>query len=89
MNPLSEVRNCRQVRGEPRRRWFGSEQMDLIVWCDDTGAPIGFQLCYDLARQSFSEHSQSLALLSGQVPAEISTFVTERLQLPGIPPPKA
>jgi len=50
MNPLREVRDCRQVRGEPRRRWFGSDQMDLIVWCDEAGAPLGFQLCYDLGR---------------------------------------
>ncbi len=48
MNPLREVRDCRQVQGEPRRRWFGSDQLDLIVWCDEAGAPVGFQLCYDL-----------------------------------------
>ena len=48
MNPLREVRDCRQVPGEPRRRWFGSDQLDLIVWCNEAGAPIGFQLCYDL-----------------------------------------
>jgi hypothetical protein len=129
MNPLSEVRDCRQVRGEPRRRWFGSEQMDLIVWCDDGGVPIGFQLCYDLDRTEreltwkpatgfqhnfvddgesrgplrpkgspvlvpdgaidFARLSQLFAQASGQIPAEISTFVAARLQLPGVPPPKA
>jgi len=51
MRPLQEAKDCRQVRGEPRRRWFGSDQMDLIVWCDDAGAPIGFQLCYDVGRK--------------------------------------
>jgi len=51
MRALKEMQDCRQVRGEPRRRWFGSDQMDLIVWCDDQGAPIGFQLCYDVGRK--------------------------------------
>ncbi len=51
MRALTEAKDCRQVRGEPRRRWFGSDQMDLIVWCDDAGAPIGFQLCYDVGRK--------------------------------------
>ncbi len=51
MRPLKEVQECRQVRGEPCRRWFDSDQMDLIVWCNDAGAPIGFQLCYDVGRK--------------------------------------
>ena len=37
----------RQVRGEPRRRWFASDRCDLIVWLDDGGLPHGFQFCYD------------------------------------------
>ena len=44
----------RQASGEPRRRWFASNDLDLIVWCDDSGSPIGFQLCYDKLR---SEHA--------------------------------
>ncbi len=48
---MREVRDCRQVPGEPRRRWFSSGEMDLIVWCDEQGAPVGFQLCYDLGRE--------------------------------------
>jgi hypothetical protein len=129
MNLLSEVRDCRQVRGEPPRRWFGCDQMDLIVWCDDAGAPIGFQLCYDLGRteraltwkpttgfqHNFVDDGESggplrpkgspvlvpdgaidfvrlgklFAQANAQMPAEISTFVTMRLQLAGAPPPKA
>jgi hypothetical protein len=46
MSALHEVINCRQVRGEPPRRWFSSDQLDLIVWCDQAGAPVGFQFCY-------------------------------------------
>jgi len=129
MSLLREVRDCRQVRGEPMRRWFGSDQLDLIVWCDDAGAPIGFQLCYDLGRTEraltwkpatgfehnfvdegesggplrpkgspvlvpdgeidFSRLAKLFAQSQGQVPAEISSFVAERLQLPPVPAPKA
>ena len=40
----------RQVPGERRRRWFASEDMDLIVWLEE-GAPVSFQLCYDKGRR--------------------------------------
>jgi hypothetical protein len=32
---------------EPRRRWFMSTTMDLIVWFNPDDEVIGFQLCYD------------------------------------------
>ena len=35
--------------GEPRRRWFNDEAMDLYVWLDDDGY-IGFQLTYGKPR---------------------------------------
>jgi hypothetical protein len=44
---MHEIDNPRQVPGEPRRRWFYSHEMELIVWVDEAGAPTGFQLCYD------------------------------------------
>ena len=43
---LREISETRQIRGEPRRRWFNSEVMDLYVWYDHEDAPLGFQLCY-------------------------------------------
>jgi len=46
MSALREVKNCRQVRGELPRRWFSGDELDLIVWCDKDGAPVGFQFCY-------------------------------------------
>jgi hypothetical protein len=42
--------DTRQVEGEPRRRWFSSPDLDLIVWADESGAIVGFQLCYDKTR---------------------------------------
>ena len=54
MEALAEVRRVRQIPDEPRRRWLRSSDLDLIVWCDDEGAPTGFQLCYDKRR---SEHA--------------------------------
>lgn len=44
---LSEIRNARQVAAEGFRRWFTDEYFDLIVWYNDDGRLIGFQLCYD------------------------------------------
>ena len=47
---MREVRPTRQVPGEPRRRWFSSSDLDLIVWCDGADSPVAFQLCYDKGR---------------------------------------
>ena len=47
MGLLRELPDTRQVDGEPKRRWFSSLDLDLIVWLDDSDAPTGFQLCYD------------------------------------------
>lgn len=44
---LREILPVRQIRGEPRRRWFASPTLDLIVWIGGDEAPVGFQLCYD------------------------------------------
>jgi len=44
---LREIAAVRQHPGEPRRRWFSDERMDLIVWLDRRGAIVAFQLCYD------------------------------------------
>jgi hypothetical protein len=44
---LREIPAARQIPGEPKRRWFTSQNMDLFVWTSDEGSPIGFQLCYD------------------------------------------
>lgn len=51
---LSEVASTRQRPHEPRRRWFSSEHLDLIVWLDAVGHPSGFQLCYGKPR---AEHA--------------------------------
>jgi len=51
---LHEIKGARQVLGESRRRWFTSENFDLIVWYDEDGGINGFQLCYD---KSAGEHA--------------------------------
>ena len=43
---LREIKSVRQIPGEPTRRWFNSEEMDLIVWQQNEDI-LGFQLCYD------------------------------------------
>ena len=47
---LAEVEHVRQRAGEPRRRWFASDDLDLIVWLDEADRFVGFQLCYDKGR---------------------------------------
>lgn len=44
---MREYHRVRQIAGEPRRRWFASDELDLIVRVSGTGAFIGFELCYD------------------------------------------
>lgn len=43
---LREIPDPRQIPGEASRRWFSGSNFDLIVWCEEDGAIIGFQLCY-------------------------------------------
>jgi hypothetical protein len=47
---LYEVARTKQVAGEPRRRWFASDALDLVVWFADDDSIAGFQLCYDKPR---------------------------------------
>lgn len=47
---LREIKNVKQERGPGRRRWFESEQLDLVLWLDERAGIGGFQVCYDLGR---------------------------------------
>lgn len=51
---LIEFPNVRQIPGEPRRRWFTCKDVELVVWCDQVGGPIGFQFCYKDGRSEFA-----------------------------------
>ena len=44
---MRELIQVRQIPGDPRRRWFFSDDFDLIVWFNDDGTFAGFELCYD------------------------------------------
>ncbi len=45
---LKEIEGVRQIPEDGPRRWFVDDNMDLIVWYDETHSEItGFQLCYD------------------------------------------
>jgi hypothetical protein len=50
MPALVEIQNVSQSAGEPWRRWFVSDDLDLVLWCDESVRPSGFQLCYDKGR---------------------------------------
>lgn len=54
MDGLREILDTRQIAGEPKRRWFTSAELDLIVWLDSGDSPVGFQLCYD---KTHGEHA--------------------------------
>ena len=43
---LEEDKHIQQHPGEPPRRWFSDEEIDLIVWTGEVGFT-GFQLCYN------------------------------------------
>lgn len=43
---LREITAVRQIDGEPRRRWFSDQSMDLIIWLGGDKEIIGFQLAY-------------------------------------------
>ena len=47
---LREIKKVRQINGEPNRRWFNGEDMDLIVWHDEDEF-LGFQICYEKTGQ--------------------------------------
>lgn len=45
---FTEIKNVRQIKGEPKRRWFSDEDLELIVWLGRGNSIIGFQLCYEI-----------------------------------------
>lgn len=53
---LYELKNVTQLEGEPKRRWFTNDSLDLIVWFNKENEIIGFQLCFnkDIDEQSFT-----------------------------------
>jgi len=51
---LREIKETRQLPGEPHRRWFADDVFDLIVWNNPPGEIVGFQLCY---RDPGEEHA--------------------------------
>ena len=42
-----ELRRVAQVPGEPHRRWFEDDGLDLVVWSSPDGAIVGIQLSYE------------------------------------------
>jgi hypothetical protein len=54
VDQLREIPHVRQISGEPRRRWFISEFLDLMVWVNGANRPVKFQFCH---RSGVSEHA--------------------------------
>jgi len=44
---LRELLNTRQIKGELPRKWYFSEELDLVVWFNPAEIPCAFQLAYD------------------------------------------
>ena len=44
---LRELSDVRQIKGGHPRRWFQSDDEDLVIWYDCDGSIYGFQLCYN------------------------------------------
>ena len=51
---MSNDLQFREINGKAKRRWFSSQQFDLILWLSEDQDFAGFELCYDKQRQ---EHS--------------------------------
>lgn len=51
---MKEHLNVRQIPGESKRRWFHSDNFDLIVWLGEGQGFSGFELCYDKQRRERS-----------------------------------
>jgi hypothetical protein len=49
MTNMKEIRPkyIKQILGEPRKRWFEDNYFDLLVWQNELGQIVEFQLCYD------------------------------------------
>lgn len=47
MDALHELRDARQIPGEPFRRWFRSADLELVVWESPVGTITGFELYYE------------------------------------------
>ena len=45
---LREIPGVRQDRPNLQRRWYQDEFFDLYTWHATDGAPVSFQLCYDV-----------------------------------------
>lgn len=60
--PLAELPGDAPAPGRPRRRWFSSPLLDLIVWQHEDGGIVAFQLCYD---KPLREHSLTWQCESG------------------------
>jgi hypothetical protein len=50
MTMLREFEDVKQFTGEPRRRWFEDEGFDLVVWQNEGGEIIEFELSYDKSK---------------------------------------
>ena len=48
---FTEISNVRQIKGEPKRRWFSDKDLELIVWFGEHDRIVGFQLCYEMDKE--------------------------------------
>ncbi len=88
MDELVEIIHVRQVPGDPRRRWFSSDDMDLIVWYDDSDAPIDISPRYKatpilVADGHFDARrvADIFTASSRHIPPDIAQFVSLKLRL--------
>ena len=44
---LREIKEASQKRGEPKKRWFSSTNMDLFVWFNDDDEIVSYHLTYN------------------------------------------
>lgn len=76
---LRELKHVSQIPGEPYRRWFSSQKLELIIW-QDNETIVGFHLCYGTPCQEYA--------LIWQFPNDYShNWVDPGPMHPGLPKP--
>jgi hypothetical protein len=73
---MREIAHVHPIPSEPQRRWFTSAELDLLVWCDPAGTPLGFELCY-------AQHDTEHALTWHRTTGFHQTAVEEGAERPG------
>lgn len=79
---MAEYHELRRTEGQTTSRWFSTADLDLILWEDDAGQTLGFQLCYDKRR---IEHAITWRVGRGLIHEAVDSGESNPLKFKGSP----